>query len=54
MLLVEGSPSKVSSTIRYLTQSTWSHAALYAGLGAGLGERDGEPLVLIEASSAKA
>jgi hypothetical protein len=49
VLLVEGSPSKISSTIRYLTQSTCSHAALYAGLGAGLGERDGEPLVLIEA-----
>ncbi len=49
VLLVEGARSKVSSTIRYLTQSTWSHAALYVGLGAGLGERDGEPLVLIEA-----
>lgn len=49
VLLIEGSPSKISSTIRYLTQSTWSHAALYTGLGAGLGERDGEPLVLIEA-----
>ena len=49
VLLVEGSPSKISSTIRYLTQSTWSHAALYAGLSAGLGERNGEPLVLIEA-----
>ena len=49
VLLVEGSGTKVSSTIRYLTQSTWSHAALYVGLGAGLGERDGEPLVLVEA-----
>ena len=49
MLLIEGSRSKISSTIRYLTQSTWSHAALYTGLGADLGERDGEPLVLIEA-----
>src|SRR5262249_18914174 len=38
-----------NSTIRYLTQSTWSHACLYAGLAAKLGERDGEPLVLIEA-----
>ena len=49
VLLVEGSGTKVSSTIRYLTQSTWSHAALYVGLGAKLGERDGEPLVLVEA-----
>ncbi len=49
VLLVEGSGTKISSAIRYLTQSTWSHAALHVGLGAGLGERDGEPLVLIEA-----
>lgn len=49
VLLVEGSRSKVTSAIRYLTQSTWSHAALYVGLGAGLGERNGEPLLLIEA-----
>ena len=49
VLLVEGGCSKVTSAIRYLTQSTWSHSALYVGLGADLGERDGEPLVLIEA-----
>lgn len=49
VLLIEGSGTKVSSAIRYLTQSTWSHAALYVGIGAGLGERDGEPLVLVEA-----
>jgi hypothetical protein len=49
VLLVEGSPTKVSSSIRYLTQSSWSHAALYIGLAGGLGERDGEPLVLVEA-----
>jgi hypothetical protein len=49
VLLVEGSPTKVSSSIRYLTQSSWSHAALYVGLAGGLGERDGEPLVLVEA-----
>jgi hypothetical protein len=53
VLLVEGSRSKINSTIRYLTQSTWSHAALYVGLGAGLGERDGEPLVLVEAEIGK-
>jgi hypothetical protein len=49
VLLVEGRRSKINSAIRYLTQSTWSHAALYVGLGAKLGERDGEPLLLIEA-----
>jgi hypothetical protein len=49
VLLIEGARSKINSAIRYLTQSTWSHAALYVGLGAKVGERDGEPLVLIEA-----
>jgi hypothetical protein len=49
VLLIEGARSKINSAIRYLTQSTWSHAALYVGLGADLGERDGEPLVLVEA-----
>jgi Permuted papain-like amidase enzyme, YaeF/YiiX, C92 family len=53
VLLVEGGRSRVSSTIRYLTQSTWSHAALYVGFGAELGERDGEPLVLVEAELGK-
>jgi hypothetical protein len=53
VLLVEGAHSKINSAIRYLTQSTWSHAALYVGLGANLGERDGEPLVLIEAELGK-
>ena len=49
VLLIEGPRSKINSAIRYLTQSTWSHSALYVGLGAGLGERNGEPLVLVEA-----
>jgi hypothetical protein len=53
VLLVEGPRSKINSAIRYLTQSTWSHSALYVGLGAGLGERDGEPLVLLEAELGK-
>ncbi len=48
VLLIEGSATKISSTIRFLTQSTWSHAALYVGLSAKLGESDGEPLVLVE------
>jgi len=30
VLLVEGN-SRVSTAIKYLTQSTWSHAALYVG-----------------------
>ena len=53
VLLVEGARSRVNSAIRYLTQSMWSHAALYVGLGARLGERDGEPLVLVEAELGK-
>ena len=49
MLLVEGN-NHISGVIKYLTQSTWSHAALYVG---PIGERttaDGEPLVLVEAN----
>jgi hypothetical protein len=53
VLLVEGRRSNIGSAIRYLTQSTWSHAALYVGLAANLGERDGEPLVLVEAELGK-
>ena len=53
VLLVEGRRSKINSAIRYLTQSMWSHSALYVGLGANLGERDGEPLVLVEAELGK-
>jgi hypothetical protein len=49
VLLVEGRRSNINSAIQYLTRSTWSHAALYVGLGASLGELDGEPLVLVEA-----
>jgi|SRR5579885_186918 hypothetical protein len=49
VLLVEGS-NHISGVIKYLTQSTWSHAALYCG---PIGDRvapDGEPLVLVEAN----
>src|SRR6186997_1944124 len=49
VLLVEGN-NRVSGVIKYLTQSTWSHAALYVG---PIGERTtehGEPLVLVEAN----
>jgi hypothetical protein len=47
VLLVEGN-NHISGVIKYLTQSTWSHAALYVG---PLDNRatDGEPHTLIEA-----
>src|ERR1700687_3208165 len=49
VLLVEGS-NHISGVIKYLTQSTWSHAALYVG---PIGDREtaeGGPLVLVEAN----
>src|ERR1700733_15299771 len=49
VLLVEGN-NKVSGVIKYLTQSTWSHSALYVGPLAGRATEDGEPHVLIEAN----
>lgn len=48
VLLVEGN-SRVSVAIKYLTQSTWSHAALYVGNVAGQVGRDGAPLCFVEA-----
>ncbi|MEH6951974.1 YiiX/YebB-like N1pC/P60 family cysteine hydrolase [Nitrobacter sp. NHB1] len=48
VLLIEGN-SRISGIIKYLTQSTWSHAALYVGPVDGAVEPDGEPHVLIEA-----
>ncbi|MGY4283321.1 hypothetical protein ACVWXO_002541 [Bradyrhizobium sp. LM2.7] len=49
VLLVEGN-NRISGIIKYLTQSTWSHAALYVGPVEGATEPDGEPHVLIEAN----
>jgi hypothetical protein len=49
VLLVEGN-NRISGIIKYLTQSTWSHAALYVGPVDGASEPDGEPHVLIEAN----
>jgi Permuted papain-like amidase enzyme, YaeF/YiiX, C92 family len=49
VLLVEGA-SSISCIIKYLTQSTWSHAALYVGPIADKFTADGEPHVLIEAN----
>ncbi|HEY2137514.1 MAG TPA: lipo-like protein, partial [Xanthobacteraceae bacterium] len=48
VLLVEGN-SHVAGVIKYLTQSTWSHSALYVGPIADSATPDGEPHVLIEA-----
>ena len=49
VLLVEGN-NHISGVIKYLTQSTWSHAALYVGPIGGRATADGEPLVLVEAN----
>ncbi len=47
VLLVEGH-ARVSVAIKYLTQSTWSHAALYIGNALGRVTATGEPLSLVE------
>jgi len=49
VLLVEGN-NHIAGVIKYLTQSTWSHSALYVGPIAGRVTADGEPHVLIEAN----
>jgi Permuted papain-like amidase enzyme, YaeF/YiiX, C92 family len=51
VLLVEGN-TRLSAIIKFLTQSTWSHAALYVGERAGDIAPDGEPNVLLEAEAA--
>lgn len=48
VLLVEGA-TRLSAAIKYLTQSTWSHAAMFVGPIPGRTEPDGEPHVLVEA-----
>ena len=48
ILLVEGN-SRVSTAIKYLTQSTWSHAAFFAGDATNRFTDNGEPCPLIEA-----
>lgn len=47
ILLVEGN-QKLSAAIKYLTQSTWSHAALYVGDACGDPKPGHEPAQLIE------
>lgn len=48
VLLVEGN-TRLSVAIKYLTQSTWSHAALYVGSALGPGPAGRDANVLIEA-----
>ena len=48
VLLVEGN-TRLSTAIKYLTQSTWSHATLYVGEISGVAGEGLEPRVLIEA-----
>ena len=48
VLLVEGQ-TRVSVAIKYLTQSTWSHAALFAGPATGLTDAAGLPRCFLEA-----
>src|SRR5271155_2810587 len=50
ILLVEGN-SRLSAVIKYLTQSTWSHAALFVGERPGDVSPSGEPNVLMEAEA---
>ncbi len=50
ILLVEGN-TRLSAIIKFLTQSTWSHAALYVGERPGDMAPDGEPNVLLEAEA---
>ena len=47
ILLVEGN-QYISKVIKYLTNSTWSHSAIYVGEIPGHMAPDGEPHVLIE------
>jgi hypothetical protein len=48
VLLVDGN-TRFSVAVKYLTQSTWSHAALFVGAALGAPRDGGEPHVLVEA-----
>lgn len=48
VLLVEGN-TRIAVAIKYLTQSTWSHAALFIGRRLGQDPDDPDPPVLVEA-----
>ena len=47
-IILVSSADRISRAIKYLTQSTWSHAAIYVGDIEGRGEPSGEAHVLIE------
>lgn len=49
VLLVDGE-GKISSAIRYLTQSSWSHAAIFVGDALDVHDENGERHRLIEAN----
>lgn len=48
VLLVDGN-TRFSTAIKYLTQSTWSHAALFVGPQLGGEDELGQPYLLVEA-----
>lgn len=50
IILIEGN-TRLSAIIKFLTQSTWSHAALYVGERPDDVAADGEPNVLLEAEA---
>ena len=50
VVLIEGN-TRLSAIIKFLTQSTWSHAALYVGERPGDTAPNGEPNVLLEAEA---
>jgi hypothetical protein len=50
VVLIEGN-TRLSAIIKFLTQSTWYHAALYVGPRPGDNTPDGEPRVLLEAEA---
>ncbi len=52
VLLVEGN-TRIGAVVRYLTQSTWSHAALFVGEIPGVAGDCSEPNVLVEADLLK-
>lgn len=52
VLLIDGS-SRFSTAIKYITQSTWSHAALFIGSDSGASGTSNHELFLIEADVAE-
>lgn len=49
IVLIEGN-EKLAVAIKYLTQSTWSHAAIYVGGALGGPKQGDEPLTLVESN----